>query len=273
MKWAYDITGAEPIIKDIPAYDAATLVNGELLMLSTNSGFPCAVTGIVNTVGGTMAVDVIGLCLETKTTSGSVHPDGSAYATSGGSNVSVATAMSNTAAVCYVKTIINPFAVYRAEVNQDDAFSVAASAATAEVQVTGVGASSLDGSWIYFSASAGPNYGELRRVIVSATAATLDMTSAVSATITTADTVTLIQPKLSYSNVLDDTATMISQTTVGQGTATNLRVVESYINKNEGFEILKPGAHDGVKVGSSNAALTKFYNDIVCKDHIFGAQE
>ena len=34
MKWAYDLSGAEPIISDCEAYDATTIVDGELLMKS-----------------------------------------------------------------------------------------------------------------------------------------------------------------------------------------------------------------------------------------------
>ena len=37
MKWAYDLTGAEPIIKDIPVYDAATIAAGELVMLGASA--------------------------------------------------------------------------------------------------------------------------------------------------------------------------------------------------------------------------------------------
>ena len=34
-KWRYDITGAEPIVRDMPVYDAATLVYGEYVMKGT----------------------------------------------------------------------------------------------------------------------------------------------------------------------------------------------------------------------------------------------
>ena len=37
MKWAYDLTGAEPIIKDEPIYDAATIAYGELVMLGATA--------------------------------------------------------------------------------------------------------------------------------------------------------------------------------------------------------------------------------------------
>lgn len=277
MKYAYDLCGAEPIIKDMPVYDSATIQYGEMVMLGATAFSAGADAGIAyvtaapSTVGGTQAVDALGICIETVDTDNAVN--GSGYASD---NPSVATAWNTVAAAggCTAKCIINPFAVYRAEVNGDDAFAIASSASTDEFAVTGVGQNSLNGAWVFFNAPAGPNYGELRQIVSSAAGGTQNMDSAVGATITTADTALVIGYKSMYSNILDDTATMVSQTSIGNNTATNLRIVESYVNKNDGgFEILKSPEHKGIKIGSGNAALTKFYNDIMMKDHVFGVQE
>ena len=108
MKWVYDLCGAEPIIKDIPVYDAAAIAQGEMLMLAASAnftvgtGFPqCAVSAYSTTVVTAHAVDVVGVSMEGKDTTDSP---------------SVATATDTTAEVCYVKTTINPHAVYRAEI-------------------------------------------------------------------------------------------------------------------------------------------------------------
>lgn len=256
MKWVYDLCGAEPIIKDIIAYDAATIVNGEAIMLSGTYG---AVTGVPDTAGATQMVDAIGIALETKDTDDSP---------------SIAAAVNTTTTVghCYIKAIVNPFAVYRAQY-ATAGIAIAASATTQEIQVTGVGASTFDGQWIWFAASAGPNFGQLRYCATSGTAATIDLDVVALNTITTADTFLSIDMPLRYSSILDSTATMVSQTTVGPRTATNLRVVDVFIDKNEGMERLNYKTHRGLNVGSKAAKLTKFYNDIICKDHVFGAQE
>ena len=48
MRWTCDLTGAEPIIKDIPVYNTAGLSRGALLMLSaaTGAGAGCGIAGI-----------------------------------------------------------------------------------------------------------------------------------------------------------------------------------------------------------------------------------
>ena len=265
MKFAYDLCGAEPIIKDEPIYDAATIQYGELVMLGTGAASAGAgslntfVTGVVDTVGGTMAVDALGICLETKTTADSP-------------SIAAGHIAAGTAGGCFGKCIINPFAVYRAEVDTAG-FAIASSTTPSQFTVTGSGQNLFNGSWVYFSASAGPNYGEIRQIVAAATSGTQVMDSVVANTITTADQVVVIAPKNGYSNVLNTTATGISQTSVGGYTATNLRVVETYINKQDGgFEIMS-SKQKGSKVGSGLAGKVRFFNDIMMKDHIFGVQE
>jgi len=268
MKWAYDLCGAEPIIKDLPAYDSADIVQGELLMLSAaafsagaGAGI-AAISAVADTVGGTQAVDAIGIANESKDTDDSP---------------SIATAWNTTATTggCYVKTIINPFAVYRAEVNTADAFAIASSDSTDAFCVTGVPASAMDGAWVFFQASGGPNFGELRQVIHSATGGTMNMDNAVGATITTADTALIFSPKLMNPQLLDDTATSVSMDSAAGYACDNLRVVETYINKEGGshgpLEILKVERHRNRKF--TGASKVRFYQDLMMKDHAFGVQE
>jgi hypothetical protein len=262
MKWAYDLCGAEPIIKDEPVYDAAALAYGELLMLGASAftagadaGF-ALVTAVPTTVMANMAVDAVGICLEDKSTS---------------SSTSVATAHNvTTGGGCYAKVIINPFAIYRAGVT--DGLAVASSASTNEVCITGVPASAFDGSWVYFNASAGPNYGTLRKVVTSATAGTQDLDLAATATITTADTVLIIAEKNKYPHDLAADALTVSTTTVGGFGVTNIRVVENYIDRGAGMEILRYGTHRQVELGTG-LYVPKFYQDLMMKDHAFGVQE
>jgi len=266
MKWVYDLCGAEPIIKDIPAYDAATIAYGEAIMLGATAyasgadGGIAAISGVPSTAGAGQMVDAIGVSLETKTTA---------------SSPSIASAVNLTTTVgrAYVKAIVNPFAVYRTEYDKSAEIAIAGSASTSEIEVTGVGASTFDGQWIWFSASAGPNYGQLRLCAVSGTGATIDLDVAALNTITTADAFIAVNQPMQYSTILNAAGTMVGQSTVGPNTATNLRVVDVLVDKGAGVERLTYNQHRGSNIGSTAANTTKFYNDIICKDHVFGAQE
>jgi hypothetical protein len=266
MKWVYDLCGAEPIIKDLPAFDAATIAHGEAVMLSAaafsagGGGGIAVISGASSTVGATQMVDGIGIALETKTTADAP-------------SIASAVNLTTTVGRCMIKTIINPFAIYRAEYAIADAVAVAAQANTSEIQVTGVGASTFDGSWVWFSATAGPNYGQLRFCAISGTAATIDLDVATLNVATTADAVMFINVAQQYSSLLSADALSISQSTVGPRTATNLRVVDVLVDKGAGIERLNYNQHRGTNVGSTQAGLTKFYNDVLIKDHAYGAQE
>jgi hypothetical protein len=265
MKWAYDLTGAEPIIKDMPIYDGTAISAGELLMLGTTAFSAAADAGIAlvsaypTTVMADVAIDAVGISLEGKTTS---------------DTPSIAAAHNlTTGAVCFGKVIINPFAVYRAEVVAADALSIASSASTGAFCVTGVPASVMNGSWVYFSASAGPNFGNIRRIITSATGGSMVMDASVSATITTADKVILISERNKYPHMVSADALTMGQTTVGGNGATNIRVVENLIDRGNGLELLRAKTHSQIKLDSTQAKKTKFYQEIVLKDHAFGLQE
>lgn len=269
MKWSYDLTGAEMIIKDEPIYDATALAAGELVMLGTSAFSAGAdagvalVTGVPSTVMANAAIDAVGVLLESATTAGTT-----------GSTTSVAAAHNvTTGVVCTGKVIVNPFAVYRAEVTTADALSIASSASTNAFAITGAPASVFNGSFVYFCASAGPNYGSIRRIVTSATGGSMIMDAAVANTITTADKVILISPKNTYPHALSADALTIGQTTVGASGVTNIRVVENLIDRGQGIEILSQKAHSQTKLDSVAAGRVRFYQEIVLKDHAFGTQE
>ena len=267
MKWAYDLTSAEPIIRDEPVYDAASIAYGELLMLgggaasTGGSSIQGLVTAYNSTAASAHAVDAVGISLEAKDTD---------------SSPSVATSCATTAEYCMVKTIINPFAVYRAECVTGPEIAITSASGTNCV-VAGAADNGSDGHWIYFSASDGPNFGALRYCLLSGAADTVTMDSALLNTATTADKVIFISPKNVYADGLSTDAlgvTAISAGTCGIAGATNLRVVEAWVDKDGGLEVMAPWIHkslqlDGVKGGNG----PKFYNDITMKDHAFGVQE
>jgi hypothetical protein len=275
MKWTYDLTGAEPIIKDVAVYDATTIQDGELLQLGlAAAGFYTAGTGTgfasacPTTVGATQGINALGIALETKTTA---------------DTPSIA-ALHNltTGAFCYVKAIINPFAVYRAWVNTSSTGTVAnnqitaASSATAtdlaQVVLSVLGTTGyFDSQWVYFSASAGANYGQLRMIASSASAATLTLDTACLSTFSS-DKCSFISQPGTAPNVLGLEAMNVGQCSSDPATATNLMVVENYIDRGLGIELLREKAHAGgrVSLNSAQAKVAKFYQDIICTDHIYG---
>lgn len=268
MKWSYDLSGAEPIIKDEVVYDATNIANGELLMVGTSAYTAGAdagyalISAVPSTVMANVAINAVGISLESKTTA---------------DVPSIATAANSTAShCCYVKTIINPWAVYRAAVGTTtaDSLAVASSASTNKFAVTGIPASAMDGSWVFFCASAGPNFGAIRKITSSATAGTQNIDAVALATITTADRVVIISERNKLPHAVSADATTIGQTTVAGYGCTNLRVVENYIGNGAyggGIALLRKQTHSQTDMGAVQAKTTKFYQEIMMKDHLFGA--
>ena len=266
MKWAYDLTGAEPIIRDEIAYDAALIDYGEMVMLTTgdftvgHSNGNGVITAYSSTDPAAHAVDALGISLERKTTADSP---------------SIATATDTTAEPCYVKTIINPFAVYRAECVTSEQMVITSWAAT-HLVIAGSASVADYAAWIYFSATGGPNFGDLRMVIDTIAADTINVSAAPTTTATTADKCIFIMSKPGISNGLDTTAvgvTAQSSGTLGVAGGTNLRVVEAWMDSDTGFEVLKPHKHYDLSAKKAGSKPAKFYNDIMMKDHAYGVQE
>lgn len=280
MKWSYDLTGAEPIVKDMPVYDSATLVQGEMLMLGTSAFTAGAdagyglVSAYTTTVMSAAAVKAVGISLATKTTnaaSNTTPPSlGIPTTQNTGTIPSVATALNITTGVfCVTKVIVNPFAVYKAEVAQSDALSIASSSSTNMFTVTGVPVSTFNGSYIYFCASAGPNFGSIRKCISSATAGTLLMDKAVTNTITTADKVILISEQNAYPHMVSADATSIGQTTVGSNGVTTLRVLDNIFDIGAGHAMGKVRVQSQVDLGTNAAKKAAFYQEIMMINRLF----
>jgi hypothetical protein len=91
------------------------------------------------------------------------------------------------------------------------------------------------------------------------------------------DTAVIISMPLKYSMPLSAAGKQVAsgdcQTQFNS--ATNLRILQSLIDMDEAIVPLRQARHNGLdgldNVKGGNGP--KFYYDIVCKDHIFGAQE
>jgi len=270
MRWAYDLSGAEPIIKDYGVYDAANLAQGELLMLGTtdpdsaNDEGKSFVTAYSATAANS-AIDAIGILNENTYD----------LAANGGGATVPSNAYSTTTGPNYGKIIINPLAVYCVEQNINASNDVAiTSTSTTTVTIASM-ADDADGYWVYFPLSASGVKGSLR-LLAASTSGSATMDSALTTTGTSADTAVLIAPPPVYSFNLDAAATKVSSSNCqAVNEATNIRVLQTYIDKDAGYEIMRPNKHyalnnlDQVKGGNG----PRFFYDVMLKDHIFGVQE
>jgi hypothetical protein len=266
MRYHYDLSGGEAIIRDYPVYDAANLDAGELLMLGTtdpDSGADesQALITAYNATAANQAIDAIGILNESTYESGGTTPS---------------RAPSTTTGPYYGKVIINPLAVYLVE----QSLAAADDAAITSTSTTTLTVSSLqddiDGAWVYFPLTQSGVKGSLRLLAASASgSATMD--SALTTTGGSSDTIVLISQPLKYSLPLEAAAKKVSSgdCTAQLNAATNLRILQTYIDRDTGYELMRPQVHyalnnlDQVKGGNG----PKFYYDILLKDHIFGIQE
>jgi hypothetical protein len=283
MKWAYDLTGAEPIIKDIMVYDGTTIAQGEMTQLGTanytagtNAGIAFITCGPA-TAGASTVVDGLGICMETVTTA------------SGTSIAAVSSTLGG--AVPYAKHIINPFAVYRAAVETGStantgAFAIAAgvsgstvAAITVTSSFTSTATGNFQGQWVIFTASAGPSYGTIRRIQASgASAGSADLDVLLSVAPTTADKVVLLTQPGGKPNCLSVDGIKIGMNLAGSAAnlTAGLRVVQNYIDRSMGLEILTPLVHANGSAAAgrvntmSKAVPLAVFQDIMIRDHVWG---
>lgn len=254
MKWSYDLAGAEPIIKDMIVYNSTVISQGEYLQLGATAFTAGAdaslalVNAVPSTVMATQGVNAVGISTQTISTAGnglfySLNAPAS-VATAANSTAGAAGGLRGTSAFAYAKVIINPLAVYRTPVGigtTSGALSIA-SGATQDIAITGVPASAFDGSWVYFCATAGPNFGALKKVVSSATAGTQHLDTVLTTAATTADKVFIFSDRNSYPHALSSSGvttantnvgTSIGMTTVAGYGATQLRVLENYVESGQ----------------------------------------
>jgi len=243
MRLAKLLSG-EPVSMDVPVYDAASLVAGELVMRgahggATNSYYITAYTG-----GAGEAVNALGICQET------IVPTGTA-----------ATGHS------YAKCIVNPNAIYLAEYLQTSGNVIDVTTGSASTTLTIAALEdNIDGGWVYFTekvASGAPGAGSLRYLSASA-AGSATMDSAV--TITTSSDCIKILPVGHQLTSLDAGATgLLSSAAAGSGVS--IMIVENYVQRGHIMEALRYSKHAGLN--SLDKDTTKFYAAIKLLDHAF----
>lgn len=254
MQYVYDLSRAEPIIRDMLVYDAANLDLGELLQLDGDLDYNYCITAYNGTAAST-AVDAVGV-LNEETYQVTKH-DGTA-------GVTPDTTLANGAQ--YGKVIINPGAVYRAEYALG---TLAATSSTVTVTQAGMIASAgVQGGFCY---AAGNVDGQLRYVTATG-AGTATIKTAFSDDLASGDFADFIMNEGSQSFNLTADGKRIDGTGDGMdaaAVATNLRVVGSVMDRDNGIEPLRYAVHQGVDglstVKGGNGP--KFYSDLALRDH------
>jgi len=234
MKWAYDLSGAEGIIRDIPVYgNAAAIISGAGVMRGatpgTNQGFAILATGACADFWGVLQE------LHAAVAAGAdSKQDGTAYT--------------------YRKAIINPFAVWRTEYDSTDTMAVA-STSTTTVTVTSL-EDDIDGGWLL------GNDGQLQYLVASASGSA---TSKTASAWTSANTVLKILPVNHQLGKLNATGDKLG-TDAAAGSAV-ITVVENYL-KARGIPLqkLNPTKHSGLTLTSPVC-----YSDIVFRNHTYNS--
>lgn len=268
-KYHYDLTGAEPIIRDVPVTDSATLAKGEFIMRegSDSGRYAEYITGYIG--GAAEMVKGLGIMNETITTT-SVADWGDDITTAATTATAAISSIASTVTLGsrYGKAIINPFMVYLTERDQSSSAYITAVATSASATVTDTLEDEFDGGWFYCVSGVGPaaNQGHLRYITASNSTTSATLLSAW--TTTTANKIIKILPNGHDLIGLDATAIMTSDLTAHTAPSEiYLCNVESYIGgQNKPLEPLRAQVHNGIQ--DTNA---KFYNDIILKDHMYNS--
>ncbi len=276
-KFHYDLTGAEPIVRDIAVYAAANVRQGEFMIKDATDP-----ADNHRAIGGAASlVDVIGIMNESISTTavadyGDFITTAATSTTAGISSIAAGGAtVSYSGGNRYGKVIINPLAVYLTEYSQAAADDVALTQAWSTTTLTLTNLEdNWDGGWVLAAdASTTAKFkGQLRHVTAAAAGnCTLNAAPTVAGA-ATVDTIVKILPVNKILLDLDSTGRYI-QSHAAVDTLTAM-IVENYITAvDRPLEPLKPGAHAYDKAASAIAlnlgSGAQAYADVLCYDHLY----
>lgn len=259
MRYAYDLHHVEPEIQDVPVYDATQLQDGELIMLGATDPDSNADHGVAfitaQTGSSAEAVDALGIILDRRGETG--------YTTPGPHPAVTVTDLPDIADPPYLRAIINPFAVYRAEYDQADTMAVA-STSTTTFTVTSL-EDDIDIGWIFMvTATVSGNDANLRQLTASASgSATMD--SALTGGNETSGTAIKILP-VNHQTTDLATDSLGLGTNAAIGTGISLAVMENWMRSDsEPTTRLRAAKHRGLDF-TNNA---RFFSDVILLDHIW----
>lgn len=266
-KFHYDlILGQEIIYRDVPVYDASTLVNGQFLMLDPTAATDCR---FINGYTGSSAemVDGLGTICETLNTTTPADP-GDAITTAA---TTTQRAISSVAATLaqghrYGKAIINPFAIYLTEYSQATADDVALTGAWSTTTLTLTSLEDdIDGGWVFGTNATTAGFAGQLRYLTAAAAGSCTVDSAPTVAGTTNDNIIKILPIAARLTGLSSDGTKL-KSTAAAGAGVSLCIVENYLGgTNVPLEPLRAQRHKGTNVSSS----AKFYADVMMLNSLY----
>lgn len=272
MIWNYDLSNAEPIVRDLPVCGTTDILRGAVV------GRVGAVTtaenryAFQNAVATTLA-DVVGVADEMY--------DYSAHISNNGTNAATAAA---TGITNYIKVIINPLAVWLAEYSQhaDDDTAVAGAASSAGIIFTGTCTApgdNAEGNWVYITSNGGTTggAGNLFQIGLSSTTvltACTDYDTYMKSLLTTDTAIILHMPyvaqvvggSINMSAVAGRLGTMIKGGALAGTDTGAIITLQNYItDKGTPLQPLRVEQHSGKNYDSSTCHL---FADIFFMDHL-----
>ena len=277
-KWHYDLTGAEPIIRDVPMYDATNIDNGEFIMQNaTAANKQEFITGFVDS--SACMVNGLGISVEGIDTAGSTGGGGGVNGNlpklkpfDTAASIATATAVGQR----WGKAIINPFAVYLTEYSQaaaDDEAATTTETADTTITMTAI-EQNIDGGWIYSThlSAIATERGQLR--YISATGVnTLTLLTAATYTAASATIIKILPINHELVDLTADAKKIA--TDLAASPVISLKVIQNYITPGTGFaggkgtgalEVLREKLHDNTNIYGSG---TKFYSDLILLNHAY----
>jgi hypothetical protein len=272
LKYHYDLSGAEPIIRDVPVYHATSITNGEGLMLDATGTADNRYIPVSN--GSGAFVDALGVCLENLSTT-SLADAGDTITTAATATTAAisSVACAVTSGQRYAKAIINPFAVYLMEYDQGTDSYATCPAVSASATWTQTVEQYFEGGWIYIcktpTTSVAANRGYLRWIGVSTSNTSYTLVGGVITT-TAAEKCIKIYPVghritgLNASAASTETKLSMLTTMAANGTL-GLQIIENYVGgTNRPLEPLKPARHSTLQ-----DTTLKFYADVAMINHVW----
>jgi hypothetical protein len=261
MKFVYDISGAEPILRDYPVYDAASLNYGTLLQLGTTDPDVGADEGqaLVNAYNATAAnsgTNIVGMLNENTYESGGTVPD---------------RVPSTTTGPYYGKVIINPLAIYRGEISLAAADDIAITSTAAATLTVPSLADDIDGCFVYFPLTQTGVKGSLRQLIASA-AGSATMDSALVTTGGATDTIVIISREFkSPANLGTAGDNFVGSSAAAPEAAVKFIILNRMADLNGGIVPLRYADHSGLNGLDliRQGIGPKFFYDVLAVDHLF----
>jgi hypothetical protein len=260
LQWHYDVTGAEPIIRDYRVYNSGALQRGTAM--ASGAIATAENTGAAIVAAGAVLSNIVGVLQEDKTAAACLSV--------------VATGVD-----FYAKMIINPFAVWLGQYSTSSSDQVTNTSASATGYVfTATQVAHHERSWVYITntGSSTGGFGNLFQVGAATSTTSLTAATTYAGTLkanTTSDTaIVLIAPfsadvaggSVNLSTQTGRNARQIQGYTTS-ASAGSAVVLENYIvSPTRALEPLVAAQHSGVNLAGENPS---FFADIMFSEHLF----